>query len=283
MMATLPQPLVDADWLAAAIDEGGELVVADVRWRLTDGALRDDYEQGHIPGAVFVGLDAHLSAPASADGGRHPLPTPEAFAATRGRLGMGDGVPVVVYDDAGGITAARLWWMLHVLGEPVAVLDGGLAAWTGPLETGTVESAPRDATARSWPPEAIATLADIAAVTAGTSPSVLLDARSAERYRGEVVAVDPRPGHIPGARSMPTADNLASDGRFLPPDVLADRYRRHATDGEVVVSCGSGVTACHDALAMVVAGLPLPRLYPGSFSQWSADEDRPVVTGDDER
>lgn len=280
-MTPLPRPLVDADWLAAAIDRGDELVVADVRWRLIDGQLRDDHEQGHIPGAIFVGLDTDLSAPASADAGRHPLPTPEAFAATRRRLGMGDGVPVVVYDDAGGITAARLWWMLHVLDEPVAVLDGGLAAWTGPLETGAVEPAPRDTTARPWPADAIATLDDVAAVAAGTRPSVLLDARSAERYRGEVVAVDPRPGHIPGARSMPTADNLAPDGRFLPPDVLADRYRRHADDGDVVVSCGSGVTACHDALAMVAAGLPLPRLYPGSFSQWSADEDRPVVTGDE--
>lgn len=218
-MTVLPQPLVDADWLAAAIDRGDELVIADVRWRLADGPLRTEYEHGHIPGAVFADLDADLSASPSAADGRHPLPTPEAFAVTRRRLGMGDGVPVVVYDDAGG------------------------------------------------------------AIADGTSATSLLDARSTERYRGDVVAVDPRPGHIPGAHSMPTAGNLGPDGRFLLPDALADRYRDHAEDGDVVVSCGSGVTACHDALAMAAAGLALPRLYPGSFSQWSADEDRPVVTG----
>ncbi|HEX4903769.1 MAG TPA: sulfurtransferase [Acidimicrobiales bacterium] len=277
--AALPGPLVGADWVAAALERGDDLVLADVRWRLGAGPQRDAFEQAHVPGAVFVDLDADLSAPASPARGRHPLPDPEAFAAARTRLGMGDGVPVVAYDDTGGTTAARLWWMLHVLGEPVAVLDGGMAGWTGELESGPVTPVERTATPRTWPPDRLVTLDDVAAIAAGRSGAVLLDARSAERYRGEVVAVDPRPGHIPSARSAPTSDNLGPDGRFLPPEVLAERYRPHATDGDVVVSCGSGVTACHDALAMVVAGLPLPRLYVGSFSQWSADEERPVATG----
>lgn len=274
----IPGPLVDADWLAAALERGDDLVVADLRWRLGEGPQREAHEQAHLPGAVFVDLDADLSAPASPEAGRHPLPTPDAFAAARSRLGMGDGVAVVAYDDTGGTTAARLWWMLHVLGQPVAVLDGGLPAWTGALEAGPVEPAARPATARPWPADRIVTLDDVAAIAAGRSDAVLLDARSAERHRGEVVAVDPRPGHIPGARSAPTSDNLGPDGRFLPAAVLAERYAGHGGAGDVVVSCGSGVTACHDALAMVVAGLPLPRLYVGSFSQWSADDARPVAT-----
>jgi len=277
--AALPGPLVDAAWVAAALERGEDLVLADVRWRLGEGPQRDGFERAHLPGAVFVDLDADLSAPASPAQGRHPLPDPEAFAAARTRMGMGDGVPVVAYDDTGGTTAARLWWMLHVLGEPVAVLDGGMAAWTGELESGPVSPAERNATSRAWPADRVVTLDDVAAIAAGRSDAVLLDARSAERYRGEVVAVDPRPGHIPGARSAPTGDNLGPDGRFLSADVLARRYGGHADGGEVVVSCGSGVTACHDALAMVVAGLPLPRLHVGSFSQWSADEERPVATG----
>lgn len=280
-MTALPQPLVDVDWVAAAIERGDDVVIADVRWRLADGPLRGDHERGHIPGAVFVDLDADLSAPPAPDQGRHPLPTPEAFAAARRRLGLGDGVPVVAYDDAGGAIAARLWWMLHVLGEPVAVLDGGIDAWPGPREPGAVEPTPRRATVRPWPAGAVASLDDVAAVAEGASGAVLLDARATERYRGDTVSVDPRPGHIPGARSMPTATNLGPDGRFLAPDELADRYRPHAGDGDVIVSCGSGVTACHDALAMTLAGLPRPRLYPGSFSQWSADDDRPVVAGDE--
>ncbi|MFP5322319.1 MAG: sulfurtransferase [Acidimicrobiia bacterium] len=275
----LPGPLVAAAWLAAALDRRDELVLADVRWRLGDGPQRAAYEDGHLPGAVFVDLDADLSAPASPGEGRHPLPSPAAFAGARSRLGMGDGIPVVAYDDTGGTTAARLWWMLHVLGQPVAVLDGGLSAWTGPLERGASSPTPRPASPAPWPTAAIASLRDVTAIATGDSGDVLLDARAAERYEGGGLALDPRPGHIPGARSAPITANLGPDGRFLPPAQLRERYQRHVDDGPVVASCGSGVTACHDALAMVVAGLPLPRVYVGSFSQWSADEDRPVVSG----
>ena len=185
----------------------------------------------------------------------------------------------MAYDDSGGSTAARLWWMLTVLGQPAAVLDGGLAAWTGPLATGPSTPVAVDCPPRSWPDAAVVGLPEVEAIVAGCSVTLLIDARAEVRYRGGGPAIDPRPGHIPGAVSAEFAGNLGADGRFLPPVALADRYRSICAAGaDVAVSCGSGITACHDALAMVVAGLPFPRLYVGSYSQWSADPARPVAT-----
>jgi thiosulfate/3-mercaptopyruvate sulfurtransferase len=272
---TLPAPVVSADWLADHLDE---VVVADVRWYLDGRSGREAFAAGHLPGAVFFDLDTDLSGPASVEGGRHPLPAPERFAAALGRLGIGADTPVVAYDDAGGSIAARLWWLRHLLGEPTAVLDGGLAAWTGGLTTDPVEPVAVERVARPWPDER---LVDADAVdTLRSDPAArVLDARAAGRYRGEPNPADPRPGHIPGAVSAPWAGNLDEDtGRFRSPAALRDRFvALGAGDVEVVAYCGSGVTACHDLLALELAGLgERTRLFPGSWSAWAADPARPV-------
>jgi thiosulfate/3-mercaptopyruvate sulfurtransferase len=278
----LPGPLVDARWLAERLQDP-DLVVADVRW-YPDGSARRRYEEGHLPGAVFVDVDTDLSGPRGPGSGRHPLPSPEAFAEAMARLGVDDRTPVVAYDDTGGAYAARLWWMLRATGRRAAVLDGGLAAWDGPFETGPPPVRPRATfTPRPWPPELVARAEDVE--RARQDPEALvLDARAPERYRGEVEPLDPVAGHIPGARNAPYAANLhPSTGRFRPPEELRRRYRALGVGRarEVVVYCGSGVTACHDLLALEVAGLPLARLYPGSWSEWVADPSRPVATGDE--
>ncbi|HZQ29210.1 MAG TPA: sulfurtransferase [Acidimicrobiales bacterium] len=277
-------PLIDAatlaQWMVQRLDEGdGPLVVADVRWYLDGRSGREAYAGGHIPGAVFVDLDTALTAGAGHGPGRHPLPAPGAFARAMEALGIGDGVTVVAYDDAGGSIAARLWWMLDVQDHAALVLDGGLAAWPGPLvkEPSPGESPlpapPAHFTARPWP---AGTLADADAVAAATG--AVLDARAPERYRGDVEPVDPRAGHVPGARNAPWAANLdPATGRFLPAAALRARYDEF---GPVEIAyCGSGVTACHDLLALRLAGLPPARLYEGSWSDWSADPVRPLATG----
>ena len=255
------------------------VVPADVRWWLADpGKGRRDYEAAHLPGAVFVDVDSDLVAPTGP--GRHPLPLPADFARRMETLGIGDDSEVVAYDDAGGSVAARLWWMLEDLGHSqVRVLDGGIGAWVavGGSLTDAVPSLPpghltlRDRWSRVIEREALAAGLDAAGVT-------LLDARAPERYRGEVEPVDPVAGHIPGAHSIPWAGNLGPDGRFLSADALRQRFA--GLGGDVVTSCGSGVNACHNALALRVAGLPDPLLYPGSYSDWSR-AGWPVATGDD--
>jgi thiosulfate/3-mercaptopyruvate sulfurtransferase len=256
-----------------------DLRIVDVRWVLGQpGEGRVRYVAGHIPGAIFIDLDTVLTGPGS---GRHPLPAPAEFARRLGAAGVGDEHFVVAYDDVGGWVASRLWWMLEHLGhERVAVLDGGYQAWVAAgLPTTTDE--PR------YPPAAL----NLASEWTGTidrdelrgslGTVVLLDARAGPRYRGEVEPIDPVPGHIPTARSAPTDGNLGDDRRFLPPAELAARFRGLGADGasgEVVTSCGSGVSATHNALAMRVAGLPDPILYVGSYSDWST-AGYPVATG----
>lgn len=257
------QPLVSGDWLAAHLDS---VRVVDVRWYLTrPGAGRAAYAAGHIPGAVHLDVDDDLSDPATPEAGRHPLPSTERFAAALGRVGIAAGTPVVAYDDAGGSIAARLWWLLHVLGEPVAVLDGGLPAWPGELTADLPEVTPVQRTAVPWPAGRFRGPDDL-----GTAR--LLDARTAARYAAGDPDIDPRPGHIPGARSAPWQDNLGADGRFRPAEELRRRYGR----GPFVAYCGSGVTACHDLLALHVTGEDDIALYPGSWSQWGADPSRPA-------
>jgi thiosulfate/3-mercaptopyruvate sulfurtransferase len=270
--------LISPDELLARLDDPA-LRICDVRWWLTDPDKgRRDYAEAHIPGAIFVDLAADLAAPAGP--GRHPLPSPAAFADRMVSLGIGDKHEVVAYDDAGGSIAARLWWMLEDLGHPrVRVLDGGIATWiaVGGALTAEVRTDPgapltlRDTWWRVIDREAIA-----ARLRAGDI--ALIDARATERYRGDLEPVDPLPGHIPGALSLPTAGNLGPDGRFLDPEVLRARF--DTLGPEVVTSCGSGVTACHNALAMRVAGLPDPILYPGSYSDW-ATAGMPVARGDE--
>ncbi len=267
-------PLVDAAWLAG---HSGEVVIADVRWYLDGRSGRDAYDRGHIPAARFVDLDTDLSGPPTRAGGRHPLPSPDDFAAAMGRLGIGDGTVVVAYDDVGGVVASRLWWMLDCLDAPAAVLDGGLEAWAGDLETGASSWDAARFTARPWPAERFATIDEVDSARLDPE-SLVIDARSIERYRGEPNQIDPRFGHIPGAVSMQVGDNL-SDGRLLPEAGMRDRYERAgAADRQVIAYCGSGVSACHDLLAIRHAGLDDGRLFVGSWSAWGSDPDRPLAT-----
>jgi len=248
-----------------------EVVLVDVR-RDDDGPGRAAYDRGHLPGAVFVDLERDLSAPASPEQGRHPLPAPADFAESMSRAGIGDDDTVVAYDDAAGVLAARLVWMLRVTGHPAALLDGGLRA-DDERETQPVVRPRRAFSAREWPPDALAELAD------ATAPgNVVLDARSRERYLGAPDPLDPRPGHVPGARSLPCRGSLDPSGRLLPDDVLRERLAAvGVTDGaSVVSSCGSGVTACHTLLVMEHLGLGGGRLWPGSWSQYASDPERPV-------
>jgi thiosulfate/3-mercaptopyruvate sulfurtransferase len=278
----LPGPLVSPTWLADHLGDT-ELVVADVRW-VRDGSSQATFEAGHIAGALFLDADDDLSA-IGQGAGRHPLPSSKAFARTMEAVGIGDETPVVAYDDARGSYAARLWWMLDATGHAVALLDGGLDAWAGPTETGPAESRPRPArfTARPWP---IARIADAEGVVDALGiGAVVLDARAAERYRGEVEPIDPVAGHIPGARSAPWTDNLdPATGRFLAGDRLRARYRELGvrTGDDVIAYCGSGLTATVDLLALRLAGFERDgHLYGGSWSGWIEDPDRPVATGED--
>jgi len=278
MRSILPASVVDASWLAEHYDA---VVVADVRWYMDGRSGRAAYEAGHLPGAVFVDLDHDLSAPPTKELGRHPLPSPQWVADRLGQLGLGDHDVVVAYDDAGGSIAARLWWMLHVLGQAVAVLDGGMASWHGPLETVAVHRAPVSRQARDWPVRRFVDADRVDALRLDPG-AVVLDARSAVRYAEGDPAIDPRPGHIPGARNAPWSENLDPvDSRFRDAAWLRRRFETLGADeADVVVAyCGSGVTACHDLLAMDLAGITDTALFPGSWSAWGGDEDRPAATG----
>jgi thiosulfate/3-mercaptopyruvate sulfurtransferase len=262
-----------------------ELVVVDVRHDLGQPETWGDaqYRAGHIPGAVFAHVDRDLSAPKTGRNGRHPLPSPEACARVFGRLGIGERSQVVAYDQGSGAYAARLWWMLRWLGhDAVAVLDGGYDRWLRegrPIAT----DAPAPPSAR-FPARQALTPVGTAEVLAqlGRGSLLLVDARGAERFRGETEPLDPVAGHIPGAVNRPFTQNLGPDGRFKPAgDLRAEFEALLAGDPatRVVHQCGSGVTACHNALAMEVAGLAGSRVYPGSWSEWCADPSRPVARG----
>ncbi|GAA3127743.1 sulfurtransferase [Streptosporangium carneum] len=253
--------------------------ILDVRWKLGGPPGIESYREAHVPGAVFCDLDADLAAPAGA-AGRHPLPSAERFQEAMRRLGVSDSRPVVVYDEADSTAAARAWWALRHFGHPdVRVLDGGLRAWISedlPVAEGDQAAAPGDFVAR---PGGMPVLdAEQAAELAGDG--VLLDARAAERYRGEVEQVDPVAGHIPGAVSAPTGENVDPAGRFHLPDFLRERFNTLGAVPGVRVGayCGSGVTAAHEVLALEVAGIQAA-LYVGSWSNWVADPSRPVATG----
>jgi thiosulfate/3-mercaptopyruvate sulfurtransferase len=280
-MARFPVPLVSSEWLAAHRDE---VVVADVRSYLDGRSGRAAFEAGHIPGAVFLDLDRDLSDVGDDTAGRHPLPSPEAFAEAMGAAGVGDYDAVVAYDDSGGGTAGRLVWMLRVLGRDAALLDGGLRAWDGATEAGpSSERAKASFTPTPWPPDSLAGADEVAAL-ATTGGAAVLDARAPERFRGETEPVDRRAGRIPGARNLPWTANLDRDtGRFLGRDELRARFAAVGVDEDtpVVAYCGSGVSACADLLALEAAGLPPGRLFVASWSGWSADPARPVATGSD--
>ena len=280
MPAAIHTTLVDGATLAARLGDPAWVVV-DCRHDLADPAAGETaYARGHIPGAVFLHLDRDLSSAKNGRNGRHPLPDIATLAAALGRAGIGPGVQVVAYDDCGGMMAGRLWWLLRWLGhEAVALLDGGLPAWTaagGALSTEMPEPAARTFTPapRDWVLGADQVLAGL-----GRPDRVIVDARAPDRFRGENESIDPVGGHIPGARNRFFRDNLGPDGRFKPADQLRQEWTE-ALAGfapeQVVHQCGSGVSACHNLLAMEIAGLPGARLYAGSWSEWCADPARPV-------
>ncbi len=254
--------------------------VLDVRWKLGGPPGHGEYLTGHVPGAVYVDLDSELAAHGEPTDGRHPLPSLHALQEAARRWGLRDGTPVVVYDADGNLAAARAWWLLRWAGlEDVRLLDGGLSAWVangGALATDDVLPEAGDVSLQG---PGLATL-DFDDVPEVARAGVLLDARAAERYRGETEPVDPKAGHIPGAVSAPTAANLTPDGLFLSPTELRERFEAAGVRDDVPVGvyCGSGVTAAHEVAALAIAGFDAA-LYPGSWSQWS-NLDLPVATGD---
>ncbi|MGO1315856.1 MAG: sulfurtransferase [Cellulomonadaceae bacterium] len=278
--------------LRGVLDAGRPVSVLDVRWALgrTDGFER--YLAGHVPGAVYVDLDTELAGPPSPQAGRHPLPPLARLQEDARRWGVRGDVPVVVYDDGGSMSAARAWWLLRWAGvADVRILDGGLAAWRsagGEVVTEIIEPPLGDVVL--VPGQMPVLDADETGARAARGPGVLLDARAPERFRGEEEPIDSRAGHIPGAVSAPTSANLDDAGRFLPPDVLRRRFEGLGVDVSshvpgapgpdfpVGVYCGSGVTAAHEVAALATIGVDAA-LYPGSWSQWSADPDRAVATG----
>ena len=271
--SALIPPLVSVDWLRA---NASRIVLCDVRYYLDGSDGMAAYLAGHLPGAVFIDMDTVLASPAGPVVGRHPLPTPEAFAAGLGAAGISERDTVVVYDDLQGMVAGRLVWMLRVLGQDAALLDGGIGAWDGPLVTNPTRQTPVKCPVRPWPADAVVD-ADQALAHAAAG-GVLADSRAVERYRGEVEPIDPRAGHVPGAINLPFAVNLRADGTFRSPDELRERFEGAGVDETAIFYCGSGVSACHNLLAVEAAGLGLPRLYVASWSGWSSDPDRPAAT-----
>ncbi len=280
---TMIDPIIDLDWLNA---HRNEVIVCDVRSYLDGRVGRDAFLGGHVPGARFIDLDTVLAAPAAPGLGRHPMPDPAVFAQGLGEQGIGDDATVIAYDDAGGMIAGRLVWMLRILGTDAALLDGGLGAWIAvngndALETGDAA----DVTAverrvRAWPADA---MVDADTVEAHRiAGGVVVDSRAAERYRGDVEPMDAKAGHVPGAINLPFSANIdgtLGDGRFLPQSELAQRFTGAGVDADAIVYCGSGVSACNNILAAEHAGLGRPRLYVGSWSGWSSEPDREVATG----
>jgi thiosulfate/3-mercaptopyruvate sulfurtransferase len=276
----MDSPLISIEELESALHGRRPPLLLDVRWSLAGPPGLAGYGAGHLPQARFVDLDRDLAASPTAGRGRHPLPVAAAFEAAMRRAGVTAEGSVVVYDAGGGLSAARAWWLLRYFGHPdVRLLDGGYAAWIAaglPSSTAEPEPAAGDFTAV---PGGMPVL-DAAAAAQTAREAVLLDARAAERYRGEVEPVDPVAGHIPGSRSVPTAENVEADGRFLAPATLRERFAAAGVEPGAPVGayCGSGVTAAHEILALEVAGIPAA-LYPGSWSEWVSDPARPVATG----
>ncbi len=285
----MTSPLIGASALQDLLARGAPVLLCDCSFDLADpDAGARGHEQRHLPGAQYLHLDADLSAPKVAGRGRHPLPTPEVFVARLAALGFADDLPVVAYDASGGLYAARLWWMLRWVGHAaVQVLDGGLPAWAaagGALQGGAVAArgptAPGGFTLR---PSLTRSL-DFAALLAGLGRGkrLIVDARSPDRFRGENETLDPVGGHIPGAVNRFFRDNLGPDACFKPAEALRGQWLRLMADrspADLVLQCGSGVTACHNLLALEAAGLGGAALYPGSWSEWCAQPGAPVAVG----
>jgi thiosulfate/3-mercaptopyruvate sulfurtransferase len=271
--AGLAAKLADPDWL-----------VADCRFDLADPTAGESaWRAGHIPGAIHVDLERDLSVAVTPRTGRHPLPSPEAFASTLSRLGIGNRTRVACYDAGNGAYAARLWWMLRYVGhDAVSVLDGGFAAWIAEGRPVSTDESTRPAARFAARPRP-AMLCDAAGVADTlTHGELLVDVRTAERFRGDVEPLDAVAGHVPGAVNLPFPENLGADGRFLPPAALARHWQERvgaAAGREIICMCGSGVTACQGLLALETAGITGGRLYAGSWSEWIRDPSRPVARG----
>ena len=277
-MSTRTEPVVPVAWLRERLGSP-DVVPADCRFKLSDpGAGAAAYRSGHIPGAAFFDLEQDMAAPKGQHGGRHPLPDPAVFARKLGAAGIGPGVTVVAYDDDGSF-ASRLWWMLRHFGhDAVAVLDGGLPAWRAagaPLATEPPTRPARTFTPQPRPEMVV----DIHAVKSRAPDVVLLDARGAERYRGEVEPLDRVPGRIPGAVHAWWEDGLGPDRRWLPAAAQRDRFARIVGERPAIAACGSGVSACADLLALALAGRWDVPLYVGSYSDWVSYPDNPVAKG----
>ena len=293
----LAAPLSRSDWSRGSGDVPSGDSDSNRPWAVIDcrfDLARPDwgasaYAAGHVPGAIYAHLDRDLSGPVTPASGRHPLPTLEGLAGTLGRWGIDDTVQVVAYDQGNGAFAARLWWLLRWAGhQKVAVLNGGFAAWQQaklPTDTTPGLRQPRAFVPRPGEVLTVSTAELEHAVAAGeltSGASVLVDARGADRFAGENETIDPVAGHIPGARNHPFLRNVDSRGRFVPADELRERLQAtlgNAATTQTIAMCGSGVTACHNLLALEIAGLPGARLYAGSWSEWIRDRDRPVARG----
>jgi thiosulfate/3-mercaptopyruvate sulfurtransferase len=276
-------PLIEVDALRARLDDP-TLLLVDCRYELGNAPWgRSAYDAGHIPGALFASMDEDLSGPRRADAGRHPLPSSAAFAATLGRWGFSSASHVVAYDQNNGARAARLWWMLRARGhDAIQVLNGGLAAWQAASQPMTQAVTPRAPTPVE-PREFAGLLASADVVVALAAQNItLVDARDAERFAGRNETIDPVPGRVPGALNHPFTNNLSSTQHFLPAAELRQRWS-HVLDrpqlAPVVAMCGSGITGCHNLLALELAGHTGARLYAGSYSEWITDPSRPVATG----
>jgi thiosulfate/3-mercaptopyruvate sulfurtransferase len=282
----VPQRILQSARELFALTETSECVVVDCRFSLDDtGAGRRQYLQAHIPGAVYAHLDDDLSSPVTPQSGRHPLPSAEKFAAFLGRCGWQSGMQMVVYDDAGGAIAARLWWLMKYFGHDVAsMLDGGIGAWQSAgytLESGNADVSPKPPVTLTANTQMVTTTQELAESLASDS-IVLVDARARERFTGEVEPLDSVAGHIPGSVNYPYSLNLDQDGMFVTPDTIRDGMLPLANDSAVhgvVHMCGSGVTACHNIFAAEMAGLGGSRLFAGSWSEWIRDTSRAVATG----
>lgn len=283
----MTSPLITASALAARLnDPRARTLVCDCSFELADpNAGARAHAAGHIPNAVYLHLDQDLSAPKTGRNGRHPLPERAAFAARMAELGASDDSLIVAYDASGAMFAGRLWWMLRWVGHAqVVVLDGGLAAWReagGALQVG-ISSTPVPGRFTLRP--ALTRLLNHAEVRAGLGrgPRLLVDARAADRFRGENETLDPVAGHIPGATNRPFRDNLGPDNRFKTADALRAEWQAlmaGRVPAELVQYCGSGATACHNLLAMEIAGLPGAALYAGSWSEWCAQPEAPIAVG----
>jgi thiosulfate/3-mercaptopyruvate sulfurtransferase len=277
-----PSPLIEAQELAGMLGRPG-LLVLDCRYELGNPtAGRNAYETSHIPGAAFASMDEDLASPRRPDTGRHPLPSPAAFAATLGRWGFTASSQVVAYDQASAAYAARLWWMLRARGHrAVQVLNGGYAAWLAAgcaTTTAAAQLTPTSVPVRDF--EGVVTSADVVTGLAARNIT-LVDARAADRFAGRNETVDPVAGHVPGAMNMPFSGNLGADQKFLAAAQLQQRWSLvNRPAAPLVAMCGSGITACHNLLAMAVAGFGPAQLYAGSYSEWITDPARPVVTED---